>query len=357
MAGVTSFRARRDPAAAEPGVRFAGIAAGAGGFAALVGAAALVAVIVGSAAVAAPEAVGLTDPGVLVRYGIPVVRLLMDLGAVAVAGIGMLPKLVGFDDPGRAEPALARTRRPAVLAAVVWTVAALAALALLTAELGAAPTPAAVWSYIGTIPAGKGLLLSAACGALSIWLAVLAVRHGEKVPAELRAGVALFGLLPLPLTGHASNWKYHDISMILMELHVASSVAWTGGLAAVIIFLARSPALLAAALPRFSRLATWCVFVVGVTGIFTGLLELALSPLTTLPGSLFTTRYGVLVLAKALCMAAIAAIAVVVRTRLLPRVAAGRPTAIATWCGWEITILAVAFAVAVVLTRTSVTPF
>lgn len=357
MRNVTSSRARRDQPPAGGTVRFAGLAAGAGGFVLLVAAAAVVAVIVGAAATAAPEAVGIDDPGLLVRFGIPVSRLLLDLSAVVVAGIGMLPKLIGFDDPRRSEPVLVRTRTPAVVAAVIWTVSALLALVLLTAELGAAPTPAGVWSYIVGIPAGKGLLLSAGCGALSIWLARLAVKHGEKVPAELRAGVALFGLLPLPLTGHASNWRYHDLSMILMELHVVTAVAWTGGLAAVIVFLSRSPALLAVALPRFSKLATWCVIVVGVTGIFNGLLELALSPVTSLPGSLLTTRYGVLVVAKAVCMAVIAALAVVVRTRLLPRVAAGRPTALAVWCGWEVTILAVAFAVAVVLTRTSVTPF
>jgi putative copper resistance protein D len=190
-----------------------------------------------------------------------------------------------------------------------------------------------------------------------VLLARLSLRHGENVPAELRAGVALFGLLPLPLTGHASNWAYHDLSMVVMELHVVTASAWAGSMGAVIVFLAASPRLLAEAMPRYSRLATWCVFVVGITGIFTGLLELALSPVTWLPGSLFSTRFGVLVLVKALLMVVVAAIAIVVRTRLLPLVAAGRRTAIVIWCGWELIVLALAFGVAVVLTRASVTPF
>jgi putative copper resistance protein D len=41
----------------------------------------------------------------------------------------------------------------------------------------------------------------------------------------------------------------------------------------------------------------------------------------------------------------------------LPRIAAGRRTAVAVWCGWELIVLALAFAVAVVLTRVPVTTF
>ena len=292
-------------------------------------------------------------------WGIPVARVLLDIGAVATAGLAMLPKLLGFDRPGDTEPVLRPTRRAAVVAAGLWAFGALASLVLLTAELnpGEPVTPASVWRYIGAIPAGKGLLVSAICAIASLWLARLAVRHGEKVPAELRAGVALFGLLPLPLTGHASNWYYHDLSMISMELHVVAAAAWAGGLGAIVVFLARRPGLLAIALPKFSTLATWCVFVVGMSGLFNGVLELALSPITTLPSSLVTTPYGVMLLAKMACLGAIAMIALVVRRRLVPAVATRRPTALALWCGWELVILAVAFGVAVVLTRTTITPF
>ncbi len=286
-------------------------------------------------------------------------RTLLDVCAVTAAGVAILARLLGFDRPDDTEPVMRSARRVGVWASAGWSAAALLSIVLLTAELnpGAAPTPAAIWQYVSNIPAGKGLLLSAACGLISLLLARLSLRHGENVPAELRAGIALFGLLPLPLTGHASNWAYHDLSMVVMELHVVTASAWAGSLGAVIAFLSRRPALLAAAIPRYSRLATWCVVIVGVSGIFTGLLELALSPVTTLPGSLFGTRFGVLVLAKAVLIAIVAAIAVVVRTRLMPAIAAGRRTAIAVWCGWELIVLALAFGVAVVLTRASVTPF
>lgn len=341
------------------GPRFAGLLTSSIWFALLVVAAGVVTALVGTSVTDAAAVVGISSPPWIVRFGIPVLRTLLDLGAVSVAGLGLLSKMVGFDRPDRTEPVVARARRLAVLGSAVWGVAALLSIVLLSVELdpGRAPTPASVWSYISNIAAGKGLLMSAGCAGLSWWLARVSVRHGEKVPAELRIGIALFGLLPLPLTGHAANWYYHDLSMVSMELHVVAATAWAGGLAAVVIFLAREPALLADALPRFSKLATWCVFVVGATGVANGLLELALSPITTLPGSLFTTRYGVLLLVKAACMVIVAVIAIRVRSRIVPQVALRKRTAVAFWCGWEIVTLGVAFGAAVVLTRASVTPF
>jgi copper resistance protein D len=355
---MTSSSSEPVPAAAEAPVRFGGMLRSAGLFVALLVAAGLVAAWVSTAVTEPPAVPGFT-PGPLVRYGIPTVRLLLDFGAAAAVGLALAAKLLGFDHPERTEPVLAPVRRYAVWASALWVGTALVSIVLLTAELapGQWVTPAAVWRYVTSIAAGKGLLLSAACGAIAWWLCRLSQRHGEKVPAELRAGVALFGLLPLPLTGHASNWYYHDLSMVSMELHVTGSSAWAGGLVVLVLLLARHRDLLAIALPRFSRLATWCVFVVALSGIANGLLELYLSPITTLPASLWETRYGVLLLVKGACLAAVAVIAVHVRRRIIPAVAAGRRTAFAAWCGWEVVVLAVAFAAAVVLTRAEVVPF
>ncbi|RIJ69873.1 copper resistance protein CopD [Nakamurella silvestris] len=327
-------------------------------FAALLAAAALVATLVGSAVTMQPPSIGVDEPSFVIRYGIPVVRTLLDISVVATVGFALLAKFLGFDRPDRTEPVMVPVRRWAVWTSWVWTVSALLAIVLLAAEIeSGVPSPAQVWSFIGNIPAGKGLLISAGAGLLSVWICRVSLRQGERVPAELRAGIALLGLLPLPLTGHASNWYWHDFTMMSMELHVVGSSAWAGGLGAVILLLWRRPALLAVALPRFSKLATICVILVGVTGVFNGLVELALSPVADLPESLWQTRYGVLVLAKAVLMVVVAALAAHVRFKLLPKIKAGRKAAVALWCGWELIVLSLAFGVAVVLTRTSVVPF
>ena len=275
----------------------------------LLAAAAVVAAVIGTGATDLPPVAGLDDPGPIVQFGIPICRTLLDICAVAAAGVAILARLLGFDQPEKTEPVMRDARRVGLWASVGWTVAALLSIVLLTAELhpGSFPTPAPSGPTSRTSPRARACCYRRRCGLASVFLAWLSLRHGENVPAELRAGIALFGLLPLPLTGHASNWAYHDLSMVVMELHVVTASAWAGTLGAVIVFLARRPELLAVALPRYSRLATWCVLIVGATGVFTGLLELALSPVTSLPESLWSTRFGVLVLVKAGLFAVIAA--------------------------------------------------
>ncbi len=335
---------------------FAGLVASAAAFTALLAGAAVVAAVVSSGATDLPPVPGLVDPGPVVRYGIPTARTLLDVFAAAAAGVALLARFLVVDRAAAADRVLHSARVVGLWASVGWTCSAVLSVVLLTAEIdpGGVPGLPAIWAYVTNVPAGKGLVLSAACGVVSALLARWSLRHGEAVPAELRAGVVLFGVLPLSLTGHASNWYYHDLSMVVMEVHVVAATAWAGSLGAVVVLLSRRPVLLAAAMPRYSRLATWCVVVVGATGVFTGLLELALSPVTALPGSLLSTRFGVLVLAKAVVTMLVAGIALVARNRLVPAIARGHRTAIAVWCGWELLVLAMAFGVAAVLTRASV---
>ncbi len=336
--------------------RFAGLTRGAAGFLILAVAAVLVLVLIGTAATLPAVPTGIDDPGRAVRWGVPVARAVLDLSAVATAGLGLLPRLVGFDRPARSEPVLAPTRRLAVWTSLIWAVAALVSVVLLTVELGGPATPAGVWSYLAHLSAGKGLLLSAGCAAGSAVLAAMAIRHGERIPAELRFGLALFGLLPLPLTGHATDSHQHDVAMVALEVHVAAATTWAGGLAAVVLVLARHRGLLAEALPRLSAVATWCIFAIAVTGLVAGLIQLAASPVTSLPGSLFSTWYGLLLLAKLLCLMTVGMIAIPVRWRVLPAVAAGRRAPLALWCGWELLVLGAAFGVAVLLTGVAVVP-
>ncbi|WP_018686949.1 copper resistance D family protein [Actinokineospora enzanensis] len=315
-------------------------------------ASAIVGVLVGLAITATEPIPGLPEPGVVVRVGLPVVRVLLDLAAVVTVGLCLLPLLVGFDRPKIAEPVLAGARRVAMAGALVWATTALVALVLQTAELhpGREVSFTAVREYIGTVGAGKALLFVAVFALISFALSLWAVRVGESVPAELRAAVALFALLPLPVTGHATNWRWHDLTMISMELHVLGAAAWTGGLGAVVVLLAANRTLLAHALPRFSKLATVCLGLVTLTGLVNGLAELAFNPTRTLWAGL-ATGYGVLFLLKIGCLLALAGLGARIRWRLLPAITEHRTTALVGWAAVELAVMGLAFGFAVVLTR------
>jgi putative copper resistance protein D len=295
-----------------------------------------------------------TEPDTLVRYGLPVVRVVLDLSAVATVGLSLLPILVGFDRPKHVEPVLDASRRAAAAAALLWALAAQLALVLQTAELTSTATvsPAAIVDYVREVAGGKALVFVAVVALVAFALGIASVRVGESVPAELRAAVALFGLLPLPVTGHATNLEWRDVTMISIELHVLGAVAWTGGLGAVVVLLAANRALLATALPRFSRLATVCLAVVAATGLFNAIMELTANH--GLLDALFGTGYGVLVLLKLSCLVLLAGLGGNIRFRLLPAILRHRPTALVGWAALELSVMGLAFGFAVVLSRAPV---
>lgn len=320
------------------------------------GTAAVLGTLISLAITATAPVVGVADAGVAIRVGLPLVRVLLDVMAVAAVGLSLLPLLIGFDRPKLAEPVLAVARRLAVPCSIVWAVSALVALLLQTAELhpGENIGLGEVGEYIGTVGAGKALIAVAGLAALHAWIGALAVKHGEKVPAELRVALGLFTLLPLPVTGHASNWRWHDFTMISMELHVMGAVAWSGGLGVLIVFLSTNRTLLAHTLPRFSKLATLALALVVATGLFNGIVELAVNPTSGFWDSLIGTGYGQLVILKAVCGVALVFLGGNIRFRLMPAIARHQRTALVGWAAFELTVMGLAFGIAVVLTRAPV---
>lgn len=296
----------------------------------------------------APSPEGITAPGEGSGAAIAVARVLLMAGAIAAVGCSLVPVLLRSGPIGRSRGAIRAARQWAVVAGLVWTVAAGFSLILLardvTGSIGAVP------EVVAELAVAKGLLISAACGALYSVLASVSLRLGDRLPAELLIGVALFGLLPLPLTGHRSHGSLHGFSVFAVELHVLSAALWVGGLAAIVLFLLRDRVLPAVALPRFSALATVCVVVLAVSGLFTGIITLIQAG--TFPAGLVNSGYGILLLLKLAAFTALAVLALGVRRRVLPAVAAGRRSAIAFWCGSEVLVMAFAVGIAVVLTRT-----
>jgi putative copper resistance protein D len=319
----------------------------------------LAAVLVGVVLTPVNPIPGVLAPDAVVRFGLPIARALFDLSAVVTVGLNVLPILVGLSRPRAAEQVLAGARRAGAFSALALAVCALVTLVLQTAEVrpdqdGSGISPSAVVDYVVTVSAGKALVFVAAVALVSFALSIWAVRSGEVVPAELRAAVALFALLPLPVTGHATDWRWQDYAMISMELHVLGAAVWTGGLGAVVVVLAANRSLLATTLPRFSTLATVCLCVVAVTGLFNAVVELGSVPGRNLFENLFGTGYGTLVILKVACFGVLAALGANIRWRLLPGVLRHQRTALVGWATLELAVMGAAFGFAVVLTRTPV---
>jgi putative copper resistance protein D len=303
---------------------------------------------------------GLPPPSVPAIYAASVARVLLDLGLTAVLGLSLVPLL--FD--GRYQPVLrglCRTAyRAALVAATVWLAAALNAVVLQTAELTSLSrvTVSTLGRYVAAVPAAQALLASAAAAVLALVLAAAGIRSNSTLPSRLLVITVGLGLLPLLATGHsgALSDRWHDLTMVSLELHVFAATAWTGGLGAVTGLLLSRPRLLARALPRFSQLAGVCLVVVTATGALNALVQLATTPGARLPSDVLTSHYGQLVLAKTACLTVLGCCGAHIRFRLLPSVALGRRTALAGWLAAELAVMGVAFGLAVVLSRTGVLP-
>ncbi|HEX4357775.1 MAG TPA: CopD family protein [Pseudonocardia sp.] len=301
---------------------------------------------------------GVPLPSGPVDYAVPVARVLLDLGLTAVLGLALLPLLFGPSDQRALRGVLRSAYRASLVASVVWLTAALASVVLQTAELAPVPgvTVATLRTYITAFSGAQALLASAGAALLAAALAAAGARSASQLPCRLLVVTVGLGLLPLLATGHsgALSERWHDLTMVSLELHVFAATAWTGGLAAVAGLLLTRPPLLARALPRFSQLAGLCLAVVAVTGVLNALVELATTPGAQLPSVVLTSHYGQLVLAKTGCLAILACCGAHIRFRLLPSVALGRRTALAGWLATELAVMGIAFGLAVVLSRTGV---
>jgi putative copper resistance protein D len=317
-------------------------------------AAAAVAAVIGGTLTATAPVPGIVDSSWGVHAGLIATRVVLDLSALGSIGLSLLPLLVGHS----------RVRETVSVALVctnlVWAVSAFALLVLQTADFRPerAVTPALLADYVRTVTAGKTLAVVAALAVVSVVVSVLAVRRPAKVAPELRLGLAVFTLLPLPATGHAADsttWL-HDAVLVSLELHVVGAMAWAGGLLAVVIVLGRDRELLLVALPRFSALAGICLGVVAVTGVVNAVAELSLNAGTPWYQALLTTGYGQIVLLKTACLVVIGGFGARMRLRLLPMVQRRLRTGLVGFAALELAVMGLAYGFAAVLSRAPVLP-
>ncbi|MER7787116.1 cytochrome c oxidase assembly protein [Streptomyces sp. NPDC097640] len=298
---------------------------------------------------AVPEAVpGLPDAGPVTAWGLPLARTAADLAAVCTVGALLLVAVLA---PGGGRRLGARRMRVLALAAVSsggWLLATLAGLVFTASDLLAQPPadvldPTVLADVAVNTPQGTALALTAAAA-----LVLATALPGVTTQGTARWGLclALAGLVPPAFAGHSAAAGNHDAAVIALAAHVLAATVWTGGLAAVTATALRAPSHTVAAVRRFSPLAAWCLGTVAATGTVNGLIRLAA------PGQLFTTRYGLLLLAKTAALIALAACGARHRRRTLPALEAGRRAAFARLAAAELLLLAATVGLAAGLSRT-----
>ncbi len=256
---------------------------------------------------------GNAAPGVAVRLGAPLLRLVSD--AAAALCTGLLVFAVCFAGPqpsgllsARAYAAL----RSAGRWATVWCLAVLALLPFDMADetgagLSTVLTPQAFTSVLGGLEQPKAWLLTAG---VSLVVAIGCRSALRWQPTVALLVLAVLGLLPPLCTGHSSSDTGHDVATAAILLHVPAAAVWIGVLAAFLRPSLRGSSGLPPLARRYARLAWVCWLVLAVSGLTDAIV---LVP----PGDLLHAGYGLLLVVKVGLVAVLGFIGVVLRRSAL----------------------------------------
>ncbi len=303
------------------------------------------ALAVGLGGAATPYVLG--DPGPLVRWSIPLVRLVHDVAAATTVGLLVVG---GFLAPETTRTARrVRAARLASATGLVWAVAGLAGLLLGFSDLsGLAVTDPAYWSNLRALALAldttRAQVLSTAVVVLVAAAArVVSRRRGLAWAAAL--GVA--AILPLALAGHAATSRDHMTGVNALAVHLLAATLWVGGLLALVALRRDLGTHLGVTVARYSVLAGWCYGAILGSGLLAAWLAVAA------PADL-VSAYGAILAVKVLAVAVLGVFGWRQRRHAVRRLVrdATDVTAFVRLAVVEVVLMGVAFGAAVALSRT-----
>ena len=311
----------------------------------------VVAVVIGGAAV--PVVAGLFDVGPVVRWGLPLVRVVQDAAAALTIGLLVVGALFV---PGRKTPPVTlQASRYAVASGVVWVVATLLGVVLGFADAASLPLDDPhLWDqftlYVWTLETLRVAIISALIAAAATTVAAVSLQRKGIAAA---AFLAIAALLPLALAGHAAGTADHETAVNTIAAHLVAASLWVGGLLAVVLLRPALGRHLPTVVGRYSALALWCFVAVAVSGVVSAVIRLG--DLANL-----ATSYGTLILVKATCLLVLGLLGWQQRRRVVGKLADGAATAglFVRFAATELLVMGVAvgFATALARTPTPATP-
>jgi cytochrome c oxidase assembly factor CtaG len=305
-----------------------------------------IALVVAGGAYSAPDP-GLPDPGPVVVWGTPVLRLLTDLAAIAT--IGWLLAASVLDPAGKAGVVSTAGRADllrASAAALVWSVLALLqmlwALAdVLGVTLAQAASPMVVSTYAMDIPLTRALVAMAVLAAVLCVGAFTSSTTGGGLSWLILALVA--AVLPA-LAGHGAGLGDHGLALTAGVAHAGGAMLWIGGLAALAMHAIRRDVPLAGPAQRFSTIALVAFVVIATSGIANAYTRLESA------SQLLDTGYGQVVTAKVALLVGLGCLAWFMRTRVIGTLASRtRAGAFARIAAIELAVMGTSLALGVAL--------
>ncbi len=250
-----------------------------------------------SGAAAAPPS-GLSDAGPVVRWALPLVRVVHDIAAALTVGslllaATMIPGASRTASADIEEPRRAAAFQVATAAAFVWAVAGIVVLTFTFADAAGLPLDS---PGFGTRLAESVWPIEMLRVGLISAVAAFVVASGASLGRARSTAVALtvlalFGVVVLGLSGHAGGSADHETAVNALGVHLLAATLWVGGLLALIVLRRTLGDALPSVTRRYSAVALWAFIALGLSGVSAA--STRLSGLADL-----TTAYGVLLLLK-----------------------------------------------------------
>jgi putative copper resistance protein D len=302
------------------------------------------AALIGAAA-AAPV---IGDPGVVVRWGLLYARAVHDLAAAATVGL-LIHAAYLMPETMRTNRRIVATRI-AGIAAGIWALAGVCLAVLGLADTVGTPItdPAFVQQFttfaFSYEPTRVQLISAGIAAAVSVGAALARTRVGMSWMSVL----AIAGVLPLALAGHAAGATDHMTAVNALAVHLVAVVVWVGGLLGLATMRPLLGSDFAVTARRFSTLAGWCFAAVALSGLQSAAIRL---------GSLgnLTSAYGLLVIVKSVSLVLLGLAGWVHRRALLHRLDTdtARLTTFVRLVVAELAVMGVALGTAVALARSA----
>jgi cytochrome c oxidase assembly factor CtaG/putative copper export protein len=259
---------------------------------------------------AAPLQLG--DPGPIVRWGLPLTTLVVNLAAAGMVGT-LFTALFTLKAGDRAfDIALSASSA----SAAVFTVAsALTGYFTFVNVTNAKPSLDALFgqqlgSFIVTTEQGITWLITTIAGA-ALTLLTFALRGW--VTTLIIAVLAIATLVPMGTQGHSGQLSTHNVAATSLILHMIGAAIWLGGLLLMVIVrpvLSRDAS--AAALSRYSSIALFAFVIVAVSGVVRAAVDMG-------GWAGLASPYGTILLVKVVALIVLGFLGAVYRTRLISR--------------------------------------
>ncbi|GLB62716.1 ABC transporter permease [Dietzia sp. NCCP-2495] len=262
------------------------------------------------------ELVGVPDPGPVTTAGLPALRAIGELLAAVAVGTALF---AAFFTPPQKDKTLDvdgyRMQQISSRVNIAWAVAAALLIPLTLSDVSGR-------TFFESLPPDQWFVAINQIDVASSWrwtfVIALVAAIGQRLTLSWRwsviwLAVTVASLLPVAATGHASGSTAHDLATNSLIIHLFSAAFYVGGLVAVLIHTLRGGARVALALRRFSVVATVAIAALAFTGLINAIVRLH-------PADLFSSTYGLLVVAKALLLILLAIFGLAMRRRVIANI-------------------------------------